>query len=192
MIKRWLAYSLALVLALALGLGSAFGALGWLASLTTIKNGPWQTDVALGSPDASIYTRAYIAIHGLFALQAAETIYFTAFTDDSGMRLTDTCAYRIEGRSLAARWWSITLYGEDDFLVPNAMNRYSYSATTVQWSPDQTYTIQLSQPPKQGNWLPLTGSGDFSLSIRLYNPDPAVYTQPELTPLPHIIREQCG
>jgi len=190
-VKGLVRYAAALVIALVLGIGSAFGCIILISSASTVKNGPWRTDLTAGSSAGNIYSRALIALKGLLALNESETMYFSAFTDDRGDRLRDRCSYIIEGRPLAARWWSITLYGQDDFLVPNQLNRYSYSMTTVRWNNDGTYTIRVSPKAGGGNWLPCAGGRHFTLIVRLYNPDPSVYEHPGSTPLPRIMKESC-
>jgi hypothetical protein len=190
-VKGLVRYAAALVIAIVLGIGSAVGLINLIGSASAVKNGPWRTDLTAGSHAGNIYSRALVAMRGLLALSKSETIYFTAFTDDHGHRLRDKCSYIIEGRPLAARWWSITLYGQDNFLVPNQINRYSYSITTVRWNPDGTYTIRVSPEAREGNWLPSSGGRHFTLTIRLYNPDPSVYEYPESTPLPRIVKENC-
>jgi len=190
-VKVFMRYAAAILIAIVLGIGSAFGLINLIGSASEIKNGPWRTDLTAGTSVGNIYSRALVSIRGLMALSKSETMYFTAFTDGKGHPLRDKCSYIIEGRPLAARWWSITLYGQDNFLTPNRLNRYSYSMTNVRWNPDGTYSIHVSPTLREGNWLPSAGGRHFTLTIRLYNPEPSVYEHPESTPLPHIIKENC-
>jgi hypothetical protein len=185
---------LGILLALFLGLGSAWLAVrGGLAS-GQVRNGPWQTSLVTGSPDADAYTRARVAVAGLLALAPSETIYFTAASDAAGEPLTARCDYRVEGEELAARWWSLTAYGSDHYLISNEAGRYSFSQTTLAREDGGPWTIRVSPEPQPGNWLPSGRPGDtgaFSLTLRLYNPSPPVHQAPATTPLPRIERERC-
>jgi len=133
-----------------------------------------------------------LARTGLFALNKTETIYYRANEDQNGEPMRSSCDYIIEGEDLDARWWAITLYGEDNFLIPNEKNRHSFNMRNVEREPDGTYTIHMSSEPKDKNWLP-SGEKDqlLSFSMRIYNPEPVVYEQPDSIRMPRIIREKC-
>lgn len=178
-------------IAVILGLGSAALALRFVAERSGVHNGPWRTDPAFGSLEADLYTRAYVARAGLFALNKSETIYFIASRDADGDPLRSSCDYRIEGRDLPARWWSITLYGSDFFLVPNTIERFSYNGRNVARTMDGGYLIRVSAKPHEGNWLPSGEHDQIYLNLRLYNPEKAVYENPGTVELPRIIKEGC-
>lgn len=182
--------AIALIFGTALGIGSATLAYDNIASLRSINNGPWQTNLAVGSGEANLYLRASVAVHGLLALNQSETIYYHAYDDNSGKSFNGDNVYRIEGKAPDARWWSITVYGADDFLIPNESNRYSYSGNSVTYGPDGKFTIYLSKTQKPGNWLPLGEQKRFSLSLRLYNPGESVRKNPATVELPRITREE--
>jgi hypothetical protein len=181
----------AAVLAIALGLGSAWYALRAGFAGGEIANGPWRASLVTGSPDADLWTRARVAVGGLLALAPSETVYFTAATDAQGRALDARCVYRVEGEELPARWWSVTAYAADHFLIPNEAGRYSFSQTTLDREPGGPWTLQVASEPRPGNWLPCGKEGAFSLTLRLYNPEPAVYERPETVSLPRIARESC-
>ncbi len=181
----------ALILGSVIGIGSAIWAYEKLANRGRyIKNGPWTTNLAVGSKKADIYVRAYVAVHGLLALNQTETIYYGARTDDKGEPLGGDKIYRIEGKAPKARWWSITVYGADNFLIPNELNRYSYNSNNVKYAKDGKFTIYLSKTRETGNWLPLGDQKKFELSLRLYNPAEFVRENPATVDLPHVIREE--
>jgi hypothetical protein len=188
-IKIILGVLVALVLGTGIGVGSAVLAYDNIAAMRGVNNGPWQTNLAVGSEEASPYLRASVAVHGLLALNQSETIYYHAYKDESGNLFNGDNVYRIEGKAPDSRWWSITLYGADDFLVPNDLNRYSYSGNSVTYDKDGKFTIYLSKIQKPGDWLPLGSQKRFSLSLRLYNPGDSVRKNPATVELPHIIRE---
>ncbi len=157
----------ALVVGTAVGSGSAVAAIDFMASRLSIHNGPWQTSLTAGSQQADPYTRASIAIHYLLALNPSEVIYYSAYTDDAGEPLQADCTYRIDGKAMEARWWSITAYGADDFLIPNTWNRYSYDSDNVKYDADKNFVIYVSKAQQTGDWLPLGDQKTFSLSASI-------------------------
>ena len=156
-----------------------------------VSDGPWKTSLYAGAREGGPYLRAQIAVHGLLALNRQETIYYTAATDSDGNALSGACVYRIAGRDPPARWWSITAYGADDFLIPNAAGRYSVSMNSVARRADGTFTITVSKGAAAANWIAVA-DGTFNLSLRLYNPAAAVAADPAHVALPAIARVHCG
>jgi hypothetical protein len=155
-----------------------------------ISNGPWKTSLETGSEESGPYQRASVALHGLFALNRSETIYYTANRDDDGAALSGSCIYRIIGRDPDSRWWSITAYGADDFLIPNRANRYSISKNSVNRRDDGSFISVASKGQAGANWIPV-GDGAFSLTLRLYNPGVAVLANPSGASLPSIKKASC-
>ncbi len=156
-----------------------------------IADGPWKTNLTTGSAQSDPYHRASVAIHGLFALNPRETIYYTAGTDNDGYALEGNCRYEISGRDPDARWWSITAYGPDDFLIPNPAHRYSVSKTTVARDATGNFAVQVGGDASGDNWIPV-GAGRFSLSMRLYNPGPGVVLDPSRAVLPGLRKVSCS
>ncbi|HUO91460.1 MAG TPA: DUF1214 domain-containing protein [Rhizomicrobium sp.] len=156
-----------------------------------VSSGVWVTNLTTGSPASDPYTRARVALHGLFALNRNETIYYTATKDDGGERLDGKCRYELRGRDPNARWWSITAYGGDDFLIANPQNIYSVSATSVVRGKDGSFSVAVGGARGPGaNWIP-AGDGAFSLTLRLYNPGPEVALDPSQAALPSLKRIGC-
>ena len=179
------------MLALVLGLGSAYYSLNVaLRNKSSVVNGPWVTNLETGGANADNYVRTFVAITGLLALNKDETIYYTANTDSAGEALHGNCSYRIEGRDPDARWWSITLYGNDHYLIDNPSNRYSVGQTNVVRNADGTFVIRLSTVSEQGNWIATSPEG-FDVTLRLYNPGETVKANPATAPLPSIVKEAC-
>lgn len=177
--------------ALVLGLGSAHLVVARGLSAGSVEVGPWRASLATGSPDADPYTRARVAVAGLLALAPSETIYFTATTDDTGEPLRAECDYALGGGEVPARWWSITAYGADHFLIPNAAGRYAIGQTTVARDAAGRWRARVSAEPSDGDWIPSGDAGAFSLTLRLYNPDAAVARDPASAALPSLAREAC-
>ncbi len=179
-----------LVAGIVLGLAATWATVirgGWGGDVT---DGPWKTSLTAGSSEGGMYQRASVAVHGLLALNRSETIYYTANTDSAGERLSGACRYVVTGRDPPTRWWSITAYGADDYLIANPAGRYSVSKNSVMRAADGTFRVRVAQGGSGANWIP-PGSGPFSLSIRLYNPDAKVAADPAHVALPVITKEGC-
>ena len=203
----------AAALSIALGLFSAYQSVRSGFAGGEVSNGPWRASFVTGSPEADLYTRARVAVGGLLALAPSETVYFTADRDGESRPLDARCDYRVTGEELPARWWSVTLYAADQFLTENPAGRYSFSQTTLARPPGGPWSLIVSsepqpgaasgarsegaaraEPPEPVNWLPSGkpgATGPFSLTLRLYNPRPAVYQEPAAIALPSIQREAC-
>jgi hypothetical protein len=181
-----------------------------------VTNGPWRTSLLTGSYQSGLTLRAAVALHGLFALSRREAIYYTAVTDSDGNALDGACRYSIAGRdppvsgglpsrsaqqparlrpsgyaaAASARegWWSITAYGRDDFLIPNANGHYSISKNSV--TRDRSGAFHASLSARTSDDITVA-PGAFSLTLRLYNPEPDVAADPAHVALPAIHREAC-
>lgn len=180
-----------LLVALIIGVGSAVWVLDSFTRAKIIRDRAWTSSPLIGSVQADMYLRAFIARTALFALSKTEAIYYNAFTDDEGEPLRADCDYVIEGGDLPARWWSITVYDDDHFLIPNRLNRYSYNMKSLHRDAQERFRIHLSQTPKDRNWLPTPKQGKMSLTLRAYNPEPALAENMEHADLPKIMKAEC-
>lgn len=164
----------------------------WGGRSAGYQAGPWTMNPDVGSPDAGLYTRALVAVFGLLALNREEAVYYTATTDNDGNLLSGDCTYRLNGQDLPVRWWSITPYGTDNYLMRHDQaGHYSLTQTSVQSGEDGSYTAVISAEPHAQNWLPVAPGQRFDLTARLYNPEPEVWRDPAAVALPQIIREDC-
>jgi hypothetical protein len=175
--------------------GTMFGLLAtWLAVFhfppARIGDGPWQTNPDVATAQTDSYRRAFAAVHGLFATNRTGAIYYTATTDNDGRTLTGRCRYEVEGPAPDARWWSITAYGPDDYLIANPTGRYS--VTTQQVAPDArgNIVVLIGRTSGGGKLVPV-GPGRFSLLLRLYNPGPELIADPAHAALPALLRVSC-
>lgn len=211
-----LRYVVTMLTGAALGIGLAVHTVRAAAFASDVKVGPWATGNDFGTADASARTRAVVALRGLLALPAKEARYYTAATDDAGRALDGRCRYRIDGRVLPGRWWSLTLYDRDGFLVPNAANRFSVQSGSVphvipgtaaddtsdrarilratfagegRWT--ATASPNAPQSSDDRGWLPTGGIDRFELTLRLYLPADYGRGDRALAALPKITREGC-
>ncbi|GAA4094967.1 DUF1214 domain-containing protein [Zhongshania borealis] len=188
---RILKYSLALVLGITIGILSAQAALRKQLDAAALHNGPWRTLLATGAVDSNMYERAAIAVGGLLALSKEETLYYTAAEDSIGQPLQEHCTYHVLGKDPDARWWSLTAYAADHYLPQNTDNALSIAKTTVERDENGQFDIIVSAIANPKNWISSRAAGNYSLTLRLYNPSAEVYKAPQSVELPVIQRENC-
>ena len=167
-----------------------------LMERNSVHNGPWRTSATTGSADGNPWERAAVAVGGLYAMRRDEAIYFTAFTDSEGALLRGECRYRVDGPTPPARWWSLTAYGEDHYLVPNAANRYAVNGRSLPSASrdriELVLTADAADAAQHADRLPVPAQGPFSVTLRLYNPPPELAASLAQVTLPTIHREACA
>ncbi|MGH6608725.1 MAG: DUF1254 domain-containing protein [Burkholderiaceae bacterium] len=144
----------------------------------------WST-IANGAIFGNDYfTRTAVARSNILVNAASETAYLYQDLDADGARLNGANRYEV---TFAAGqippvngFWSLTLYDEHHFFVPNPIDRYSLGTKnkTLETGADGSLTIyvQTESPGggRQTNWLPAPAGADFTLYLRAYGPKPAV------------------
>ena len=121
--------------------------------------------------------RAAVALVGLGANTNEVAIYPRADYDSNQEALNGTNSYTLHFSSLPpvekGGFWSITAYGDDDYLIDNPINRYNVTdRSEYKLNADGTLDVTLSaNAPQDGSfWLP-TGNKGFHLFMRMYLPD---------------------
>jgi hypothetical protein len=158
----------------------------------TKRNNGW----VLPGPYVGAYGRNYlgravIATAALGANTRPETVYPLAVDDAAGRPLSGRHRYTIRfprGQlPPAGAFWSVTIYGKDRYLVPNAIDRYAIGDRTkgLRRGRDGSLTIYVQHGRPKGaagaNWLPAP-SGSFRLAMRIYEPRRSVLTGKWLPP----------
>lgn len=122
--------------------------------------------------------RAFIGFAGLGALPPEEAIYPMAPLDSDGKPLTGASSYVLhfakDELPPADAFWSLTMYGADQFFVANPINRFAIGdRDKLQFNADGSLDlyIQNASPgaDKEANWLPAP-AGPFTMNLRLYLP----------------------
>jgi hypothetical protein len=141
---------------------------GWLVP------GPY-----VGAYGRNYLGRAVVATAALGANTRAETIYPLAVADVEGRPLSGRHRYVIRfprGQLPPAdAFWSLTMYGEDRYLVPNEIDRYAIGDRTqgLRRGADGSLPIYVQRTRPRGakaaNWLPAP-AGRFRLARRIYEP----------------------
>lgn len=163
-----------------------------------LRNGPWKTHLGVGRKHTSRIEKAAIARIGLGANDSDETIYWNAFVDDKNNDLRSENEYQIVFSSEPLvrykdkGFWSITVYGNNKFLIPNPYNKYMVrSGVNTGLSEDSKFSIFLSRnkPADTANWIPLSETDEnFTIAFRCYVPENDMMTNAKNIKLPSITK----
>ena len=182
----------ALLMALGLGLGSAYVALQGDPPFGSLQLGPWRTWPKLGSPEADPYMRAILARRGVIPLGIGEGLALSATEDSEGRRLEANCSYRIGSVTPGARLWTLSLYDREGKPPMSDLGRSGFTSAEILRNADDTFTVNLSRELKPGNWLQLPESGHFSVVLRFYDTPAAAGANLDADDVPAIERLGCG
>lgn len=144
---------------------------GWNAGR---NNAEWGSDYL---------SRLATAKSNMYENRPQETVYLYTDDDTTGQPLHGDNLYAITfaaGQTPPVKgFWSLTLYNDQHFFEPNALERYSLGTknATLRYDADASLTLYAGgQSPghdKEPNWLPAP-HGTFSLYIRAYWAERAV------------------
>jgi hypothetical protein len=192
-ISIWL-WLVCMLAGLVLGIGSALALTGGALSTGNVMVGRWSTDPNVGAKAANPWLRARVARVGLLALTKQETLYFDRSTDEAGNPLREDCRYRLSGAPIPARWWSLTIYDQSQFLPRNTDQASSIDATRALAGGRTTWDGVLSpdRPAGDALWLSSKAGGTFSVTLRLYNPTSTDPTQLAKLAFPKIELVSCA
>lgn len=185
---KWLAV---IVIGIALGAGVAVWQIRSSGLGNDIRIWPWSTGRDIGTADADMKTRAIVALRGLLALPKEEARYFTAATDSAGAPLSGKCSYTLSGGAVEARWWSVTLYNRQGWLIPNRWHRHSIGSARVPADRAAAWTVTVSPAEAAGLWIPTGTDGPFELTLRAYRPSGTLASDPARVALPAITKGEC-
>lgn len=151
------------------------------------ENGCWKGSKNLPLGTDHLVT-AQITTFALFALPGTEAIYLVATKDAQKKRLTSEQDYVLQGNinQIRAKYWSITAYGTDLYLIPNEADRYVFNNSNLTTDSAGNFTIHLSHQPKAGHWLPTPKNAKFNLVLRIYRGETDFLSGLEHTALPTI------
>lgn len=147
-------------------------------SLGIAANG-WRLTVEnMGSYGQDYLQRAVVELIGLGANLCDDAVYPLTYVDADGQPYSGEHSYvlHFEAGSLppARAFWSLTLYDDEGFQVPNALDRFAIGDRDPLRTNDDgslDLYIQHASPGTEleSNWLPAP-AGSFNLCLRLYYP----------------------
>ncbi|GAA5236228.1 DUF1254 domain-containing protein [Verticiella sediminum] len=151
----------------------------FIHSITRSKRArSWGLSYRIGVYGFEYVTRAATAMKGLGALVGSEALYAMSDFDGDKRPLHGSNAYVLHFPAgqlpPVDAFWSVTLYGDDFYLIDNPIKRYALGDRTkgLEYNSDGSLTLYLQhEEPRQGrsNWLPAP-AGAFYLVLRLYHP----------------------
>ena len=146
----------------------------------------------IGDCNTEYAYRALVALAGLGANTVEVALYAKTEQDADGNLLTGEKSFTLHFESypqvLEGGFWSVTAYGDDDFLIDNPIDRYCINDRSgLKANEDGSVDVILSKdaPEDTTNWLPV-GDGGFHLYMRIYTPDMDAldtWTAPTITEL---------
>ncbi|WP_228813611.1 MULTISPECIES: DUF1254 domain-containing protein [Nocardia] len=143
-----------------------------------LRNG-WVLDLNVGRYGTNYLLRAATADRGVGANLAAVVVYPALFdeADDDGTPIEFTLRFEPGQAPPVAAFWSLTAYGSDGYLVPNEADLHTVGHPVPPvFAPDGSleFAVQAADPGPgvpRSNWLPIPEDGQFSLVMRLYEPE---------------------
>ncbi len=155
-----------------------------LKDLGAPRNG-WTYSTHLGVYGTNYLVRALTTAVGLGANRPEDAIYPVSEADAEGKPYDGASHYVMhfdKGQMPPVEgFWSLTMYDEHYFFVPNQLNRYTLSArNALKRNKDGSVDLYIQHESpgrdKESNWLPAP-AGRFILMLRLYWPrekDPSI------------------
>ena len=145
------------------------------------NDGTWTTPpLNLGNYGTDYNTRGAVAMVGLGANLPQDALYPNTQLDQQGQVLSGQHRYRLHFAPHqlppVQAFWSITAYGEDEFLIENPIKRYALGdRDPLKFNADGSLDLWIqAQAPQdealRNNWLPVKDHAKFLLNARLYWP----------------------
>lgn len=137
----------------------------------------WQIQ-SLGTYGTDYFKRATITFAGLGANLPQDAMYPTASIDANGKPLNGANNYVMHFNKgdmpPVNGFWSLTMYDQQFYFVPNAINRYNLGTKDAfKYNDDGSLDIYIQHASpgtdKDSNWLPAP-LGDFNITLRVYWP----------------------
>ncbi|MGB7287919.1 MAG: DUF1214 domain-containing protein [Salaquimonas sp.] len=177
---------------LVLGATTAWYSIQRNQGLGGIEAGPWTAWPFAGGSEADPYTMAKVSRDGTIPLGATEGLAFEATTDDQNQLLTRSCDYSVSGITPPSKLWTLAVYDSDgNTIEPSKGSRSALHSGKLLRFPDGSFRVTISKYPQPGNWLSVTGNGDFYFVLRVYD-TPVTSTSGQVKPqMPNIIRRDC-
>ena len=175
------------------GAASANERMNQVSRLFPVVDGWGQATYGMGVYGTDYWRRAVIAKIGLGANLVEDAIYPVLFHDAAGRPPTGDHDYVLHFDADALppcdAFWSITMYDDEGFTVPNDIDRYALGdRDPLVYGADGSLDLYIQHhdpgDDRRANWLP-SPTGPLGITMRLYDPRREVldgtWTPPPLT-----------
>ena len=189
---RFVFYLLMMIaVALCVGFGLSYYALTDGRLFGVAQVGPWHAWPDVGANSPNPYTRGHLARTAAFELGQSEGLQFTAVVDSEGQALTRDCAYRVEGRTPLATFWTLVALDESGINIAAPDVHPAMRSSRIARVEDGSIIVNVATHLQPWNWLELSGEGPFKLVLTLY--DTAAFSGfSSDASMPAIIRGECA
>lgn len=155
--------------------------------------GAWSAWPKTGNQDIDPYGRALTARNGILPLASGDGLAFLARADDNGRALDARCEVVVSGTTPQARYWTLAAYDANGALLPNLVGRYGFTSGEIVRHADGSFEIVAAAQARPGNWLPVSGTGRYTLVMRFYDTPIGVRTRADRQiAMPAISVKSCG
>ncbi len=179
-------------LAAAIGLGTTWLMLERGVSAGALTIGAWSARPKTGTSEIDPYARAQVERTGALPMGLGDGVIFIATADDNRRTLDGRCDVVIAGTTPQARFFTLTLYDLAGRLVPNVLNRNSFTSQELIRNGDGSFEISVGPRARPGNWLPTGGIERYILMLRLYDTPVGIATRAgRETPMPAVTTGRC-
>lgn len=184
-------FLLFLMIAVGIGVGSAYMALTKSSPFEALQSGVWVAHPKAGTDQADPYSAAIFARTLRIPMGSGEGLAFYAVVDDRGQLLDPSCTYTISGKTPPARLWTLTAVDQQLELLATDAGRSYLTSEDVLRSSDGRFEIVASRKARPGNWLPTGLGGGLVFALRLYDTPLTTGAGIADPVMPSIIRGDC-
>jgi hypothetical protein len=146
-----------------------------------IMNGWVMMASPIGTYGTDYLKRALVAFMGLGASPVEDAIFPTAFTMADGSPFDSDAKYEVRlphnGQPPARAFWSLTMYNDQQLFADNPIQRYAIgNRDHLRYDSDGSLMLYIQRESpgrdRESNWLPTPRQGAFTMTLRLYWPEP--------------------
>jgi hypothetical protein len=146
-----------------------------------IMNGWAMMTSPIGTYGTDYLKRALVAFMGLGASPVEDALFPTAFTMPDGSPFDSNAKYEVRlpanGLPPARAFWSLTMYNDQQLFADNPIRRYAIgNRDYLRYDSDGSLMLYIQRESpgrdRESNWLPTPSQGAFTMTLRLYWPEP--------------------